>query len=354
MKAEKNGFLAIVLSCAGGMAFAAAADVPSDFAWVERFVKYEGNPIVRPQGEWAADFLFNPAAIVRDGRVGLLCRGVNLNRPTTNGCWSVSNLIWAWSDDGFRFTLDAKPFLAPDATSPYKGGFEDPRLVYVPAERLYVLTYTGVKGKRADGSWETPGLIAWSKDLVQWEFGGETFPDRAVCITPCRINGRYWAYYDNRSLHTAWSEDLRHWHLTGRCVAPPRPGKFDEMLCEAVAAPVVSEQGILLLYNGAMGRQATVEYGRRIGASYREGHGTYQIGWILMDRHDPEKVIGRCENPVLSPTTPGELYGLVGYTLFASGLVEFNGRWFLYYGMADSRIGVATANEEWKEEVMMR
>lgn len=49
---------------------------------------------------------------------------------------------------------------------------------------------------------ETPALIAWSEDLVRWEFGGEVFPSRAVCIAPKRIDGRFWAYYygmaDNR------------------------------------------------------------------------------------------------------------------------------------------------------------
>lgn len=63
-----------------------------------------------------------------------------------------------------------------------------------------------------------------------------------------------------------------------------------------------------------------------------------------MDRNDPERVIARCEEPVLSPTEPYELYGMVGYTLFASGLVEFKGKYFLYYGLSDNRIGVATAN----------
>lgn len=339
-----NKFLIAVAAVAMKSALPAQSAAPVGFEWVDRFVKYEGNPILRPQGEWAADLIFNPAAIVKDGRVGILCRGVNFRHPVTNGCWSVSNLIWAWSDDGFHFTVDAKPFLAPDAKSPYKGGFEDPRLVYVHEEKLYVLTYTGVKGIGPDGRWMTPGLIAWSKDLVSWEFGGETFPDRAVCITPCRIGGRYWAYYDNHSLHTAWSEDLRRWHLTGRCVAPPRPGRFDSQLCEAVAAPVVTERGILLLYNGAMGREGTLAYGRNLKAMYREGHSTYQLGWVLMDRNDPEKVIARCEEPVLSPTEPYELYGMVGYTLFASGLVEFKDKYFLYYGLSDNRIGVATAN----------
>jgi predicted GH43/DUF377 family glycosyl hydrolase len=39
----------------------------------------------------------------------------------------------------------------------------------------------------------------------------------------------------------------------------------------------------------------------------------------------------------------GELSGQVDNVCFAQGMVLFNGTWFLYYGMADSRIGCATA-----------
>ena len=55
-----------------------ATDLPQNFAWVESMKKYEGNPIIRPHGKWAADLFFNPAAIVKDDQVLLLCRCVNL------------------------------------------------------------------------------------------------------------------------------------------------------------------------------------------------------------------------------------------------------------------------------------
>lgn len=332
----------------------ANASLPPEFAWAGRFKKYAGNPIIRPQGEWASDLIFNPTAVVKDGRVGLLCRAVNLKERPKDRCWSVSSLIWAWSDDGYHFTLDEKPFLHPTAAwpkagpCPYLGGFEDPRIVYVPEAKTYVLCYTGVRlVTGADGKevWHTPALIAWSKDLKTWEWGPETFPNRAVCITPQKVNGRYWAYYDNSTLKTSWSEDLRTWHHTGRSAVVGRKGKFDSELCEAVAAPVMGEIGILLLYNGAMGGQQRTDYMKRWTGIYSSGgFAVYQTGWALFDPHDPERLLAQSDEPIVSPTEPFERFGFVNGTIFASGLVKFRGKWMLYYGCADNRIGVATAD----------
>jgi len=347
----------VILLSVGLIGFAALSDVstnlPPEFAWAGRFEKFAGNPIIRPQGKWAADMIFNPAAIVKDGRVGLLCRAVNLEERPADPCWSVSSLIWAWSDDGVNFTLDEKPFLHPKAAwpkgrdCPYPGGFEDPRIVYIPGEKLYVLCYTGVGAARdAAGktSWRTPALIAWSRDLKDWEWGDEVFPNRAVCITPEKVNGRYWAWWDNSSLSLSWSEDLRTWHHTGPSAIRQRPGFFDSTLCEAVAAPVMGEHGILLLYNGAMGGRQRTDYMRRWTSCYATGDFcVYQVGWALLDRQDPTRLLARSAEPILSPTAPFERFGLVNGTVFASGLVNFRGKWWLYYGCADNRIAVAVS-----------
>ncbi len=53
--------------------------LPEEFQWVNKLKKYEGNPIIRPQGRIAADNIFNPAAAVHNGKVHLLCSAVNPN-----------------------------------------------------------------------------------------------------------------------------------------------------------------------------------------------------------------------------------------------------------------------------------
>jgi predicted GH43/DUF377 family glycosyl hydrolase len=54
------------------------------------------------------------------------------------------------------------------------------------------------------------------------------------------------------------------------------------------------------------------------------------------------KLLARTAQPFLRPT---EVYERSGQykegTTFVEGLVPFKGRWLLYYGTADSRVGVA-------------
>lgn len=141
--------------------------LPKTFEWINRMKKYEGNPIIRPNGKWAADLVFNPAAIVKDDQVLLLCRAVNLADKRRSVNWSISSLIWARSKDGIHFELDDEPFLYPDENSEYTGGFEDPRIVYISEEKLYLLTYTGVKWNE-DGSLNAPASSPYQKI---WKIG---------------------------------------------------------------------------------------------------------------------------------------------------------------------------------------
>ena len=313
--------------------------LPDEFKWVNSFKRYEGNPIIRPQGEYAADQIFNPAAIVHDGKVALLCRCINYADKPKGYNWGVSSLTWAWSDNGTDFVLDDEPFIKADKDSEYGGGFEDPRLVWIPEEELYVLTYTGVKTY-----FNAPGLIALSKDLKNWEFLGEAFPERAVCIIPKKINGKYWAYYGNSSIFVSWSEDLRTWHTERQAVVVQRPGMFDEHICEGLAAPIYSDKGILFMYNGATKDRANYDYTKKLGITEYLAHRTesiYSIGWALLDPNDPTKLISRCDEPVLEPTELYELFGHTGFTVFGCGLVKFNGKYHMYYGCNDNRIAVA-------------
>jgi len=54
--------------------------------------------------------------------------------------------------------------------------------------------------------------------------------------------------------------------------------------------------------------------------------------------------LARLETPFLVPSTPEEEKGQVDLVVFAEGLVQFKGRWFLYYGQADQTVGVAVAD----------
>jgi predicted GH43/DUF377 family glycosyl hydrolase len=71
----------------------------------------------------------------------------------------------------------------------------------------------------------------------------------------------------------------------------------------------------------------------------------YTGGQALFDVRNPVKLLARSETPFIRPTEAYERTGQYAEgTTFLEGLVPFNGRWFLYYGTADSRVGVAVWN----------
>jgi predicted GH43/DUF377 family glycosyl hydrolase len=155
------------------------------------------------------------------------------------------------------------------------------------------------------------------------------------------VNGKYWMYFGVPDLHIATSDNLLDWtpleDADGRLVRvlSPRPGYFDSWLVEAGPPALLGPKGILVLYNA--GNSAT--YGQP-GLPAR----VYTGGQALFDARTPFKLIARSDAPFIRPTESYERTGQYAEgTTFVEGLVPFRGRWFLYYGTADSRVGVAVS-----------
>jgi predicted GH43/DUF377 family glycosyl hydrolase len=53
--------------------------------------------------------------------------------------------------------------------------------------------------------------------------------------------------------------------------------------------------------------------------------------------------VARLESPILQPTSVREVKGQVDNVVFSEGLVQFRGKWFMYFGQGDAFLGVATA-----------
>ena len=98
---------------------------------------------------------------------------------------------------------------------------------------------------------------------------------------------------------------------------------------------MLTPRGIVLLYNAGN----SAEFGAP-GIPAR----TYTAGQALFDPRNPIKLLDRSDTPFIRPTEPYERTGQYAQgTTFVEALVPFQGKWFLYYGMADSRVGVAVA-----------
>jgi predicted GH43/DUF377 family glycosyl hydrolase len=136
----------------------------------------------------------------------------------------------------------------------------------------------------------------------------------------------------------ATSEDLIHWkpvleNGNLKSVLKPRPGYFDSRLVESGPYALLTENGILLLYNGM---------NLDTGGDPQIAQGAYCSGQALFDVSDPTTLINRLEKNFLRPDQPYEIHGQVNQVCFIEGLVPYKGNWYLYYGTADSKIGVAT------------
>ncbi|MEQ8683697.1 MAG: glycoside hydrolase family 130 protein [Imperialibacter sp.] len=307
---------------------------------------------------WEAKDVFNPTALVRNGKVHLLYRA----EDKVGKYAGTSRIGLAVSDDGIHFERMPAPIFYPenDDQSKYEweGGCEDPRIVE-SEDGTYFMTYTAYDGEIARL------LVASSKDLVSWTKYGPVFQSAengkfldlwsksGAVVTKrdgdkfvaTKINGKYWMYWGDTNIYLAWSDDLINWTpvadeaagVTDYKLKPifgPRPGKFDSDLVEPGPQAFVTEQGILLIYNSR-------NYGENRTADLADG--TYSAGQILFDINDPSKVVSRSDDYFMTPDKDYEITGQVNNVCFLEGLVNFKGKWYLYYGTADSKIAVAVS-----------
>lgn len=300
------------------------------------FEKYQNNPILDPQGDtWEAKDLFNPAAVVKDGKIYLLYRAED---KTGGGEWNgTSRIGLAVSEDGIHFERHPQPVLIPTKPYEWPGGCEDPRITRVG--ETYYLTYTAFNGTNA------VLCLATSKDLYNWEKHGILFPEwtggsdrvwsKSGAILAEPINGRYVMYFGDTDIWVAYSEDLLHWTPEIDPVFTPSvdPNAFDSALIEPGPEPFLTDDGIVLIYNAA--RTITEPSDPSVGRL------RYSTGQVLLSKEDPKKVIRRTSEPFFTPGLRDEIVGQVDNVVFVEGLVQFKGIYYLYYGMADSKIGVA-------------
>ena len=269
--------------------------------------------------------------------------------------------------------------LAPDCSwerSHDHAGVEDPRVTWIEALGVHVMAYVafGPLGPRAALAVSTD-LRSWRRlGPVHFEYSSELnadfnlFPNKDVVYFPEPVVGP-----DGRPalamLHRpTW--DLETIVGSGNAFLPaglddPRPGiwisytpldgvrtdiralthvrshrlvalpefGFEEVKIGAGPPPIRVDEGWLLLHHGAAGTQAP---GWRPQQDLR-----YSVGAMLLDAADPGTVLTRTSSPLLEPATLDERAGTVPNVVFPTAIEQIDGQRFVFYGMADSSIGVA-------------
>lgn len=319
------------------------------------------DPILKQKVLWEQKDVFNPAIVQRDGNIYMLYRAQDKA--------GTSRIGLAVSTDAVHFTRMPAPVFYPDNDAfkklEWQGGCEDPRVVQ-DSLGIYYMTYTAFDGKTARL------LIATSADLVHWKKHGSVFTaayngkyadkwsksgaivsaykDGKVIAT--KVNGKYWMYWGDTQIWSATSNDLINWTPVEmeqgekppvelrsqalnmpqlKVVLPTREGKFDSDLVEPGPPAMLTDKGILLIYN-SRNMQA---YG-----DHSLADGTYAAAQVLFDKNDPTKILKRMDTYFIKPEKTYELTGQVNQVCFVEGLTNFKDKWYLYYGTADSKIAV--------------
>ena len=336
------------------------------------FQRPEGvNPVISPDpeitfscpmrsstvGRMESD-TFNPASVEIDGKIAVIFRAED-NSAQGIGT-RTSRLGLAISEDGMKMDISQEPVMFPgeDSMKEYEwpGGCEDPR-VAVTEDGTYLMMYTSWNRK-------VPRLcVATSRDLRHWTKHGPAFAKAyegrfkdmacksgSVVTTVkdghqviAKVDGRYLMYWGENMVNIAESDDLVNWtprlgvdgELLG--VMFPREGFFDSALTECGPPALLTKDGILLLYNG---KNSTDEK-----RDSRYPAGTYSAGQALFDSDNPEIILERLDVPFFRPMDDFEKSGqYAAGTVFIEGLTLHDGKWYLYYGCADSLVGVAVCD----------
>src|SRR5437763_12571298 len=244
------------------------------------------------------------------------------------------------------------------------GGVEDPRVTYLAAQDLYVMTYTalGPAGPRI--------AVAVARDLRHWQRTGlvrfapyhgldlTTLDNKDALLFPEPVpapDGRpALALIHRPTFRVAPPGGLRDsrpsmWlsyapldEIGGdrpvvfgqhHLLAGPRQG-WERLKVGGGTPPLRVGHAWLVLYHGVCGRiMAGVDQQQEV---------CYSAGALLLDARDPRRVLARSTHSLLAPAVPDECAGVVPRVVFPTGLdTHSDGTLDVYYGMADSRIGVA-------------
>ncbi len=285
--------------------------------------RYQHNPILEPIGThaWESHLVFNAAALFADNRVHFLYRAM--------GNDNVSRLGLAASSDGYN--IDERlplPVFNPSNDSENKG-CEDPRLTLFDNNLFMSYTAFGIHSQHEVYQIGLTSIGLGDFLARRWRWGERllAFPgihNKDAILFPEKFKGDYVMFHRlEPDVCIARSDDLRRWYGL-KFVLGPRLSGWDSWKVGAAGPPILLNEGWLMIYHGVSIDKV------------------YSLGVALLDRNNPEEVIYRSEEPILTPTEGYERFGKVPNVVFSCGQVILDNQLLLYYGGADSVICVAT------------
>jgi predicted GH43/DUF377 family glycosyl hydrolase len=290
------------------------------------FQRYEGNPILSPK-DWPypANAVFNPGAAQVDGETLLLVRVEDM--------LGFSHLTIARSADGRTdWRIENNPTLVPDTSGRERNfGLEDPRIVWLEDCGEYAITYVSFS--------EGGPLVSLmlTPDFKKFHRLGPMVPpeDKDASVFPRRFEDRYALIHrpvirGEAHIWISFSPDLKHWG-DHQMLLPTRGGQWDCHRVGLGAQPIETPNGWLIIYHGVRATAA--------GQIYR-------VGLALLDLENPRRILRRSEEWVFGPAENYELVGDTPHVTFPTGAIldRKSNELRVYYGAADTTVGLAIAN----------
>jgi predicted GH43/DUF377 family glycosyl hydrolase len=201
-------------------------------------------------------------------------------------------------------------------------GMEDARFVRFVHENgsvVYYATYTAFDGREV-----LPQLIE-TEDFVSFRVGtlnGQHAHNKGMALFPRMIDGKYvmLARSDRENMYVMRSDNVRFWNETQLLQEPKQPWELVQI--GNCGSPIETDAGWLVLTHG-------------VGPMRR-----YAIGAILLDLHDPGRVVAHLSAPLMVPGDD-EREGYVPNVLYSCGALVHGDQLILPYGFSDSGIKVA-------------
>ncbi|MCB1121207.1 MAG: glycoside hydrolase family 130 protein [Verrucomicrobiae bacterium] len=287
------------------------------------FKRYEHNPVVTPANVARANSIHN-SAILRygDGFVGIF----RVDEIDFNFTMHVG-----FSEDGIGWQLEQEPLkVVPSDPGilPHRRTY-DPRLTQIDDTYYFTWCHDSPQGPCIG--------LATTKDFKQFTQLEDIMPpsNRNCVIFPRQINGKYAILHrpSDRG-HTPFgdmfyseSPDLTHWGKH-RFVFGTVDKSWQSTKIGPGPAPIETPEGWLLIYHGVW--------------TSCNGY-LYYAGGALLDLDQPWKVLARTRDYLLAPTEPYERVGDVPNVVFPSAAVVLGDTLRLYYGCADTAVGMAEA-----------
>lgn len=281
------------------------------------------KPILEPvtEHEWERKAVFNCSAIYDNGLFHLIYRATDIGPHVKYGKY-ISRLGYAVSKDGINFMRLDKPVLSNDVEQELRG-CEDPRIVKI--DDTYYMMYTGF-GDRTDDDYRI--CLATSKNLINWERKGVVLdePNKDAALFPEKIDGNYVMFHRRYpDIWLAYSNDLKNW-FNHKSIIKPIKGTWESSRVGVAGPPIRTKYGWFLIYHAA------------------DDDNVYRLGAALLDINDPSIVLARQKEPILEPELEWEKNGFISNVVFSCGNAVRGDDIFVYYGGADTVIGVAYIN----------